>query len=224
VYLWDRSWPALALSSLDGTPDPEPLPNTGVMAPTDWSPDGRFILYNNSTLPAITQRFQSDVFAIDMARGRKVIPLLRTQYFEYGAVFSPDGKWLAFLSDESGKAEIYIQAIDRGEDSLRVTGDRFLISRQGAQCLRWRKDGRELYYLGLDGQVYAVPLAFRPASVQAGKPEALFTIDPEAYSTFHSVVSFDVSADGSRFVIPSMTPGDSSAVVVLQDWESLVAK
>jgi Tol biopolymer transport system component/DNA-binding winged helix-turn-helix (wHTH) protein len=224
VYLWDRSWPALALSSLDGTPDPEPLPNTGVMAPTDWSPDGRFILYNNSTLPAITQRFPSDVFAIDMARGRKVIPLLRTQYFEYGAVFSPDGKWLAFLSDESGKAEIYIQAIDRGEDSLRVTGDRFLISRQGAQYLRWRKDGRELYYLGLDGQVYAVPLAFRPASVQAGKPEALFTIDPEAYSTFHSVVSFDVSADGSRFVIPSMTPGDSSAVVVLQDWESLVAK
>ena len=224
VYLWDRSWPSLALSSLDGTADPEPLPNTGLMSPTDWSPDGRFILYNNSALPAITQRFPSDVFAIDMARGRKVIPLLRTQFFEYGAVFSPDGKWLAFLSDESGKTEIYMQAIDRGDDSLRVTGERFLISRQGAQYLRWRKDARELYYLGLDGQVYAVPLAFRPAGVHAGKPEALFRIDAEAYSSFHSAVSFDVSADGSRFVIPSITPGDSSALVVLQDWESLVAK
>ena len=224
VYLWDRSWPRLALSSLDGTPDPEPMPNTGFMAPTDWSPDGRFILYNNSALPAITQRFPSDVFAIDMARGRKVIPLLKTQFFENGAVFSPDGKWLAFLSDESGKAEIYVQAIDRGDDSLRVTGERFLISRQGAQCLRWRKDARELYYLGLDGQVYAVPLAFRPAAVHAGKPEALFTIDAEARSTLHSVVSFDVSADGSRFVIPSITPGESSALVVLQDWEAQVAK
>ena len=224
VYLWDRSWPRLALSSLDGTPDPEPLPNTGFMFPTDWSPDGRFILYNNSALPAITQRFPSDVFAIDMVRGRKVIPLLKTQFFEYGAVFSPDGKWLAFLSDESGKAEIYVQAIDRGDDSLRVTGERFLISRQGAQCLRWRKDARELYYLGLDGQVYAVPLAFRPAAVHAGKPEALFTIDAEARATLHSGVAFDVSADASRFVIPSITPGESSALVVLQDWESLVAK
>jgi len=224
VYVWDRSWPRLALSSLDGTPDPEPMPNTGFMVPTDWSPDGRFILYNNSALPAITQRFPSDVFAIDMARGRKVIPLLKTQFFESGAVFSPDGKWLAFLSDESGKAEIYVQAIDRGDDSLRVTGERFLISREGAQCLRWRKDARELYYLGLDGQVYAVPIAFRPAAVHAGKPVALFTIDAEARSTLHSVVSFDVSADGSRFVIPSLTPGESSALVVLQDWESQVAK
>jgi eukaryotic-like serine/threonine-protein kinase len=224
VYLWDRSWPRLAVSSLDGTPDPEPMPNTGLMAPTDWSPDGRFILYNNSALPAITQGFPSDVFAIDMARGRKVIPLLKTQFFENGAVFSPDGKWLAFLSDESGKAEIYMQAIDRGGDSLRVTGERFLISREGAQCLRWRKDARELYYLGLDGQVYAVPLAFHQAAVHAGKPEALFTIDAEARSTLHSPVSFDVSADGSAFVIPSLTPGESSALVVLQDWESQVAK
>ena len=224
VYLWDRSWPRLALSSLDGTPDPVPMPNTGFMAPTDWSPDGRFILYNNSALPAITQRFPSDVFAIDMARGRKVIPLLKTQFFESGAVFSPDGKWLAFLSDESGKAEIYVQAIDRSDDSLRVTGERFLISRDGAQCLRWRKDARELYYLGLDGQVYAVPLSFGPAAVHAGKPAALFTIDAEARSTLHSVVSFDVSADGSRFVIPSITPGESSTLVVLQDWESQVAK
>jgi Tol biopolymer transport system component len=224
VYLWDRSVPRLALSSLDGTPDPEPLPDTGVMAPTDWSPDGRFILYNNSALPAITQGSPSDVFAIDMARGRKVIPLLSTQFFETGAVFSPDGKWLAFLSDESGRAEIYVQAINRDNDSLRVTGERFLISRQGAQCLRWRKDARELYYLSFDGQVHAVPLAFRQGAVHAGQAEALFTIDAEARSTLHSPVSFDVSADGSRFVIPSITPGESSALVVLQDWEAQLAK
>jgi len=225
VYLLDdHSWPKLGLRSLDGTPEREPLPDTGFMAPTDWSPDGRFILFNNSALPAITSAFPSDVFAIDMARNRKVIPLLKTPFFEYQAVFSPDGKWLAFLSNESGKAEIYMQALDRGNDSLSVTGERFLISHQGAQCLRWRKDGRELYYLGSDGQVYAVPLASRSGEVCAGEPEPLFTIDAEARAAIHSVVSFDVSADGSRFVIPSMTPGESSAIVVLQDWESLVAK
>ena len=75
---------------------------------------------------------------------------------------------------------------------------------------RWCKDGRELYYLGSDGQVYAVPLTSRSSEVPAARqPEPLFTIDAEARAAIHSVVSFDVSADGSRFVIPSMTPGES---------------
>ena len=159
-----------------------------------------------------------------MARNRKVIPILNTPFHESNAIFSPDGKWLAFLSNESGQAEIYMQALDRGNDSLRVTGERFLISRQGAQCLRWRKNGNELYYLGLDGRVYAVPLALSAAGIHAGPPDLLFSIDPEALSTNHSVASFDVAADGSRFVIPSVTPGESAALVVLQDWESLLAK
>ena len=132
---------------MDGTAENEPLPDTGFMVPTDWSSDGRFILYNNSALPAVARNFPSDVFAIDMARRRKVIPILKTPFFENNAVFSPDGKWLAFLSDESGKAEVYMQALDRGNDSLHVAGERFSISTRGAQCLRWRKDGREIYYL-----------------------------------------------------------------------------
>jgi len=220
----DRSWPSLGLSSLDGTPDQESLPNTGFAVPTDWSPDGRFILYNNSALPEITQGLSSDVFAIDMARNHKVIPILNTPFYEANAVFSPDGRWLAFLSNESGQAEIYMQALDRGNDTLRVIGERFLISRQGAQCLRWCRNGRELYYLGLDGTVYAVTLVINAGRVRAAQPQPLFTIDTEALSAMHGVPSFDVAADGSRFVIPSMTPGESSALVVLQDWESLVTK
>ena len=200
------------------------MPDTGFMVPTDWSPDGRFILYNNADLPAIAHNFPADVFAIDMARGRKVIHLLKTPFSENNAVFSSDGKWLAFLSDESGKAQVYMQALDYHHDTLAVTGERFLITSHGAQCLRWRKDGTELYYLGSDGQVFAVPLAYRAGGVHAGRPEPLFTIDAEARATTHAVVSFDVSADGKRFVIPSVTAGESSSLVVLQDWESLVGR
>jgi Tol biopolymer transport system component/DNA-binding winged helix-turn-helix (wHTH) protein len=225
VYVFaNHGWPKLAVSSLDGAPDREPLPDTGFMVPTDWSSDGRYILYNNSAMPAITNAFASDVFAIDMARDHKIIPLLNTPFHEANATFSPDGKWLAYLSDESGRAEIYLQALDRGNDSLRVTGERFLVSSEGAQCLRWRKNGKELFYLAFDGRVYAVPLVFAGGRVRAGKPDALFTIDAEARATVHATASFDVSADGSRFVIPTLTPGESSALVVLQDWESLVAK
>ena len=220
----NHTWPRLGLSSFDGTPENESFPDTGVAGPTDWSPDGRFILFNNSNLSAITGDFPSDVFAIDMFRKRRVVSLLSTRFSEYNAVFSPDGKWLAFLSTESGKEEIYMQALDRRNDSLSVTGERFLISRQGAQCLRWNKNGKELFYLGSDGRVYAVSIAVGSTGVRAGEPEPLFTIDPEARTTIHAVASFDVSADGNRFVIPSITPGDSSVLVVLQDWESLVAK
>ena len=69
-----------------------------------------------------------------------------------------------------------------------------------------------------------VQQSFHHVITHAGKPEALFTIDAEARSVLHSVVSFDVSADGSRFVIPSITPGESSALVVLQNWEAQAAK
>jgi hypothetical protein len=79
-------------------------------------------------------------------------------------------------------------------------------------------------YLGTDGRVNAVRLDLRSGAVRAGLPVPLFTIDAEARATNHSVVSFDVSADGSRFVIPAMTPGEGSALAVLRDWESLVAK
>jgi probable HAF family extracellular repeat protein len=77
---------------------------------------------------------------------------------------------------------------------------------------------------GSDGRVYAVLIAIAGGKVRAGQPQPLFTIDAEARAAIHSVVSFDVSSDGSRFVIPSMTPGERSAIVVLQNWESLVAK
>ena len=161
---------------------------------------------------------------LTLARGRKVIQVLNTPFYEYNAVFSPDGKWLAFLSDESGKAELYLQSLDYSDDSIRVAGERHLISSQGAQCVRWRKDGKELYYLGSDGRVFAVTMDFHSKAVRAGRPQALFTIDAEARSTVHSVVSFDVSADGSRFVIPSMVSGKSSTLVVLRNWESQVAR
>ena len=69
-----------------------------------------------------------------------------------------------------------------------------------------------------------MPLLFGAGMVRAGQPEPLFTIDAEARATIHASASFDVAADGRRFVIPSVTPGESSALAVLQDWESLVAK
>src|SRR6266852_7100485 len=104
---------------------------------------------------------------------------------------------MAFTSDESGRTEVYVQAFEAGK-TPRLVGERHLVSKQGAICLRWRRDGKELFYLAWDGQVYAVPISLSP-QLKVGEAAPLFTIGAEARAALHSSVGFDVSADGQRF-------------------------
>lgn len=214
--------PKLFLGSVDGNGLEEALPRADFQMPTDWSPDGRFVLYNNTGLTLVASAQQGDVWAVDLHRERRLVPLVRTPFHEANGVFSPDGKWLAFTSNESGRTEVYLQRLETS-DSLRVTGERHLVSRHGAQCLRWRPDGKELYYLGSDGRVYAVPLRLGPV-VALGPPSALFTISTEARAAVHAVLGFDVSADGSRFVIPVVSSLEKPSLVVMQNWESALPR
>jgi eukaryotic-like serine/threonine-protein kinase len=153
-----------------------------------------------------------------MERGRKVISLLNTRFHEASPALSPDGRWLAFTSNESGRTEVYLQAFKAG-DSPKVRGERFLVSRHGAVCLRWKRDGKELFYVGADGRLYAVPLklADRPA---IGTPLAMFDISLEARGALHAPLGFDVSADGSRFLVPISSSSERSEIVVIQNWEA----
>jgi hypothetical protein len=163
---------------------------------------------------------QGDVWLLEAANDRRSWPLLNTKFHETNAAFSPDGKWLAFTSDESGRPELYLQAFRAGEAPAMVR-ERHLISREGAQAVRWRRDGMELFYLGLDGSINAVTVSLG-STPQFGAPKALFTISAEARAAIHSVQGFDVSADGSRFVI--VKAQDSPSIVVIQNWEALLAR
>src|SRR5438270_190949 len=109
----------------------------------------------DASLPRSANETQGDVWVFDLARGRKPVPLLNTRFHEANATFSPDGKWLAFTSNESGRPEVYVQAFRSG-DAPSLTGERYLVSGAGAVAVRWRRDGRELFYLGFDGRVEAV--------------------------------------------------------------------
>ena len=190
----------------------------GFQMPTDWSPDGRFIVFENTGIARLSSEIQSDVFMFDLARGRKVIPVLSTRFHEANAAFSPDGKWLTFTSNESGRPEVYVQAFD-STGAPRVTGERHLVTRSGAQALRWRRDGKELFYLAFDGRVYAVPAKLSPKP-EFGPATPLFTISTEARAAIHSVLGFDVSPDGQRFLIPAVTSQDGPSLVVMQNWEA----
>ena len=214
--------PKLFLRGLDEKAMDEPLPPGYYQRPSDWSRDGRFVAFTNTSFAQIENEMQGDVWLIDMARNRKVVHLISTPFHEGDPAFSPDGHWLAFTSNDSGRAEVYLQAFESGE-SPRLLGERHLVSKQGAVCLRWSRDGRELFYLAWDGRLYAVPITLSP-KLKIAEPAPLFTISTEARAAVHSSLGFDVSADGQRLLVPVVTSAEKSEIVVIQNWEAALQR
>jgi len=124
--------PVLAMMSLQEGVVPEGLPEGFVDFPTDWSPDGRFIA--EARIPRISSRPNFEVYLVDLARKSELVPLLVGPWNTRGAVFAPDGRSMAFISDDSGHDEAYVQAFD--PEARRLTGTRHQISRGGAGILR----------------------------------------------------------------------------------------
>jgi eukaryotic-like serine/threonine-protein kinase len=132
-----------------------------VSFPSDWSPDGRFIAFHGSaTLGAY------DITILDWPSGTKPTPFAESPFTEMDSHFSPDGRWLAYASDVSGRMEVYVQAFPKSGNVIRV-------SSSGGSEPHWRRDSRELFYMGADRMVMAVPVVLG-TSFQASSPLALF--------------------------------------------------
>ncbi len=218
LYGFDGVPPRLAVRGLAESEPAELLPSGGFQTPTDWSPDGRYIAFANTGFPRFANETQGDILLTDLHQNGKIFPLLSTRFHEANAAFSPDAKWLAFTSNESGRSELYLQAFAAAE-SPRLVGPRLRASDRGARAVRWRRDGRELFYLGFDGRIYAVTVTLGPTP-KFGTPQPLFAISPAAFAAAHSVVGFDVSFDGQRFAIPIVnTAVEGPSIVVVQNWE-----
>ena len=172
--------------------------------------DGRFLLYGD-----VDPKTKVDLWVLPMdgASGeRKPIPFLRTEFNEQRAKFSPDDRWVAYQSDESGKFEIYVRPFPAVEGG----GEKWMVSHGGGTDPRWRGDGKELFYLAPDGNVMAVPVATSGAGFQPGTPAVLFKGPP-------SPPGWDVSADGKRFLFP-VPAGDTvlAPITVILNWMSLL--
>lgn len=196
----------------------QPLPSGPFQVPTSWSPDGRFIAYTNASFPSAEGDRKGDVSLIDLSQpGGRIVPLLNSPFREREAMFSPDGKAIAFLSNESGVEEVYTQRFESAP-APHVFGPRHLISQGGAISLRWRRDGREIIYLSPDGFFYAVPVS--PVYEAAGPREALFRIAPESLSILPTDFGFDISPDGRRLLIANAL--GKSSLTVVDNWELLL--
>jgi Tol biopolymer transport system component len=177
--------------------------------PTDWSRDGRFIAFDTGLGKEIRE-----VWLADAADG-KAAPFLHSDSAQWGAVFSPDGKQIAFISEQSGRPEVYVQSFE-STPSPRLVGERRQISRDGAWIVHWRADGRELFYAGIDSRLYAVRIEH---SVAVGEPTALFQLPGNPQYGTPTDFQFDVEPDGQRFVMTTAAAASPPPFTVIQNWQ-----
>jgi Tol biopolymer transport system component len=122
--------------------------------------------------------------------------------------FSPDGRWLAYQSSESGRTEVFVQPYP-------PTGAKWRVSQNGGVRPRWRRDGNELFYVTLEDSLMAVPIV-AAETIQAGEPSMLFSIDFSSPSV--NAYPYAVSADGQRFLVITPQETSSAAVSVVVNW------
>jgi eukaryotic-like serine/threonine-protein kinase len=179
--------------------------------PTDWSWDGRFIAYNRQSPDGGT-----NLWVLPLFGDRKPIPFVHSEFYEMFGYFSPNGRWLAYVSDESGRSEVYVRPFP-------VSAGISPVSTGGGRQPRWRRDGRELFYLSLHGKLMVVEVnggdGFR-----AGAPKALFQMRLPSDFSWGSG-NYAVTADGQRFLVT--TPAGEAAsptIAVVLNWPAAVKK
>ena len=195
--------------SIDGTGSERLFLQTDQnVVPLDWSPDGTLLYRSNDP------KTNFDIWA--MSSDGKKFPVVKTSFDEREAQFSPDGKWIAYQSNQSGRFEIYVQAFPGPGTPLPISS-----STNGGAQVRWRSDGKELFYIALDGRLIAVPVTLSSdGMIDAGPPVPLFFTrivggpvqgtDPHQYA---------VSRDGQRFLISTVTEVDNSPITVILNWK-----
>ena len=145
------------------------------------------------------------------------VPLLVTPADESHGQFSPDGRWLAYHSDDSGRHEVYVQEF-MAEPSPALAPRRHQISTAGGGRPRWSPNGDELYYLSPEGELMAVPVTI-DEEVRPGAPETLFPLPRRAPGFF----SYDVGADGRfLFAVTDALADEEAPVVAVLDWQALL--
>jgi serine/threonine protein kinase/Tol biopolymer transport system component len=179
--------------------------------PSSWSPDGKFILYTSS----LGQMAGADLWVLPLARERKPFPFLKTAFNEGDGHFSPDGHWVAYESNESGRYEIYIAPFPG-------SGGRSQVSSAGGIQARWRSDGKELFYIAPDRWLMAAEIGVKGDKMVIGAPRRLFGPQPNPTVGYQ----YDVSPDGQRFlaILPNEQAAPPEPPTLVLNWTAGLKK
>ena len=189
------------------------VPTRVPTSPTGWSSDGRLLLYT-STHP----QTGGDIWALSLVDDREPLPLVRTAADERYGTLSPDGHWLAYISNETGAYEVYI-------DAFPSTGARRQASTAGGFEPLWRHDGRELFYMAPNQTLMSVEVRSTPKTLDLNVPRPLFPARFQWMEIQAVARHFAASRDGQRFLISSATDeAQSASVTVVLNWTAALAK
>lgn len=203
-----------------GTSDEQPLLVTSqVKSPLDWSRDGRFLLYGTQD-----PKTGTDLWVLPLTGERKPFAVLQSSFDEIEGQFSPDGRWLAYASNESGRYEIYIRTFPEA-------GGQWQISVAGGVQPRWRRDGRELFYVAPDTRLMAVPIRLAPdkQTLEAGAPVALFPTRLATGGNIATALSlaraqYAVAPDGRFLMNIAADDVVTSPITVVLNWTAGLTK
>ena len=174
--------------------------------PNDWSRDGKYILYTQDT----------DLWFVTLPELKSSLFLKAPSVLRNGQ-FSPDGKWVAYSSNESGKWEIYVTSFPEPRGKWQVSAG-------GGEQPRWRGDGKELFYISSDGKIMAAPVT-TGANFDASTPVALFQVTPRQPVPIYDLFVYDVSRDGQRFLINTeLKQAGSAPMSIVLNWTAKLNK
>lgn len=183
-----------------------------------YSPDGRFVLYSKRSM-----KTRLDILLAEVGGEHKQIPLLSSPADETDATISPNGKWIAYVSDETGSSnELYVQSFNSadgtlGSDRKRISGT------DGAYASEWSRDGQELFYIAHDGRIMAATVKAEGQTFEYTQPTELFKT--RMLFTYAGFRDFDVFPDGKHFIVGSLVGESTSpAPTVILNWTDLVSK
>jgi Tol biopolymer transport system component len=177
---------------------------------TDWSSDGRHVLF--MTDGGTTGL---DVWSYDVEH-RTSSPLLASPFSEALAKFSPDGKWIAYVSDEAQQRQVFVQSFPGGAVKIQI-------STAGGNEPEWRRDGKELFYLTTDGTLMAVGIQVAGGQIHVGTTEPLFVTNIEQFRGIRN--EYTASSDGQRFlVVNPLVDRDASPIVAVLNWRGVPAR
>jgi len=175
--------------------------------PTSWSPDGKFLLYSVSA-----PKTGLDLWVLPMTGEPKPFPFLRTDFNETSGRFSPDGRWVAYQSEESQRFEVYVAPFPG-------PGGKRQISTGGGSFPRWRQDGREIFYVDPGARLMAAEVNVKGGALEVGAVRPLF--GPIQTGYFYL---YDVSADGQRILAAVASQQASEPVTLVQNWTAALKK